>query len=103
MSRYERIRQKLESELKPEHLELADESSNHHVPKGSESHFRVVLISDSFDGLASVKRHQLVYALLQEELDSGLHALSLKLFSPKEWADQPKLEASPDCRGGNRI
>ncbi len=45
---------------------------------------RLEVISEAFAGLPLVKRHQLVYGLLGDELKAGLHALSMKLKTPTE-------------------
>ena len=44
----------------------------HNVPKNSETHFRLVIVSDVFDGLSRVKRHQLVYKAADEALKQGI-------------------------------
>jgi BolA protein len=71
------------------------------VPKGSETHFKVVVVSPKFDGVSPVKRHQLVYGALSQELKSGVHALAITSRSPSEWAARPEANASPKCHGGN--
>ena len=49
-------------------------------------HFEAVIISASFAGVRPVKRHQMVYAALNDKLASGeLHALSFKTYTPDEW------------------
>jgi BolA protein len=102
MGRKQRISNLLEARFSPEHLEIINESSMHSVPEDSETHFKVVIVSDFFKNLVKVKRHQSVYSCLQSELDSGLHALSLQIFSSDEWSSAPKINSSPDCRGGSR-
>ena len=47
----ERIIGKLAEALDLQHLEVVNESGNHNVPAGSESHFKVVLVSENFEGL----------------------------------------------------
>jgi BolA family transcriptional regulator, general stress-responsive regulator len=85
-------------------LQLDNESHMHNVPKGSESHFRLVVVSDAFAGLMPVKRHQRIYALLQDELAGPVHALALHTFTPDEWAAREQsAAASPACRGGNGL
>jgi BolA protein len=87
-------------EFQPLHLEVINESDNHSVPKGSESHFRVVIVSERFAGKSRVKRHQEVYACLGSEFASGLHALSQYTYAPEEWkGDAP---SSPQCAGGSK-
>jgi stress-induced morphogen len=112
----ERIQTKLKDSLDPLHLEVINESHMHSVPKGEEglaagepdpsktkreTHFKVVVVSPRFDGLSPVKRHQLVYGALAEELKSGVHALAITSRTPSEWEASPEANASPKCLGGN--
>ncbi|CAH0990803.1 DNA-binding transcriptional regulator BolA [Sinobacterium norvegicum] len=97
------IEQKLNSGLSPSHLEVINESHMHSVPPNSETHFKVVVVSDSFDGKRQVGRHQLVYGLLQEELAGEVHALSLFTFTDSEWlAREQTVADSPECLGGSK-
>ncbi|MBC7018174.1 BolA family protein, partial [Salmonella enterica] len=66
MSVRETVETKLRAQLTPAHLEVVNESHMHSVPKGSETHFKVVVVSDKFEGMTPVKRHQLVYGALGE-------------------------------------
>ncbi|UJF18841.1 BolA/IbaG family iron-sulfur metabolism protein [Vibrio sp. SS-MA-C1-2] len=96
------INSKLENEFSPNYLTVENESHRHNVPPGSESHFKVVISSAQFEGLRSVKRHQLIYSTLQKEFDEGLHALALHTFTPEEWsALDNDVAASPGCKGGS--
>jgi acid stress-induced BolA-like protein IbaG/YrbA len=52
------IETKIRSSLAPSHLEVIDESHMHSVPPGSESHFRVVVVSERFEDLPLVQRHR---------------------------------------------
>lgn len=101
MALQERIEHKLKESLEPSHLEVINESHQHNVPKGSETHFKVVIVSARFDGVSPVKRHQLVYGALAEEMRGGVHALAITSRSPSEWAALPEANASPKCLGGN--
>lgn len=96
-----RIEARLAGALAPVHLELVDESHMHSGP-ARETHFNLVVVSAAFDGLRPVRRHQLVYDSLQAELDTGLHALTLRTLSPSEWqaAQGPLASPSPACMGG---
>ncbi|CAF2072012.1 unnamed protein product [Brassica oleracea var. botrytis] len=91
-SRGMRIREKLDKELTPDELEVEDVSyqhAGHAAVRGSagddgETHFNLRVVSDAFQGKSLVKRHRMVYDLLQEELQSGLHALSIVAKTPAE-------------------
>ncbi|OMO74561.1 BolA protein [Corchorus capsularis] len=89
-SRGKRIREKLERELSPVVLEVEDISYQHAGHAGvrgsddGETHFNLRIVSKEFEGKSLVKRHRLVYGLLDEELQSGLHALSIVAKTPSE-------------------
>ncbi|MBX9837225.1 BolA family protein [Silvanigrella sp.] len=56
---------------------------------GGTDHYSVVVISDSFDGHASLKRHRMIMDLFKEEMDTGeVHALTIKALTRKQWNDQ---------------
>ncbi|MGA1207631.1 MAG: BolA family protein [Litorivicinaceae bacterium] len=94
------LRQAIEATLQPSHFELANESHGHNVAKGSETHFRAVIVSDAFSGQSRVKRHQQVYQAATEALSQGVHALAMQCFTPEEWAQSPLRLTSPPCHGG---
>lgn len=102
MTIQQRIETKLTEALVPSHLEVINESHMHNVPKGSETHFKVVVVSDAFEGASPVKRHQLVYGTLKEELKAGVHALAITSRTPSEWAESPEANRSPSCMGGGK-
>lgn len=86
----------------PLHLQVVNESHQHNVPPGSESHFKVTLVSEAFTAKRQVQRHQAVYAALAEQLQGPVHALALHTYSPDEWAQAHKVPDSPACLGGGR-
>ena len=55
-------------------------------PMLDNNHFQLVLISDRFDGKNMVEQHQLVYQALGDAMREAVHALSLKTFTPDQWA-----------------
>lgn len=103
MSRRERIREHLQSALFPTHLEVADESHMHSVPAGAESHFKVVVVSESFAEHGLVARHRLVNKALKGEFESGLHALALHTWTPQEWFEKGVSHPIPPVHGWLRI
>lgn len=95
------IRGKLTENLSPIHLEIMNESYMHNVKPGSETHFKLVVVSDHFKQVPNIKRHQIIYKLLSEEMKNGVHALSIVAKTLDEWDTSDKnLEPSPNCRGG---
>ena len=56
---------------------------------GDGSHFEAVVISDSFSDKSPIARQRLVMATVKPQIQNGeLHALSMKTFTPEQWADQ---------------
>jgi acid stress-induced BolA-like protein IbaG/YrbA len=55
---------------------------------GDGAHFEAVIVSAAFAGLSRVRQHQLVYGALGERMREEIHALSMKTFSPEEWASR---------------
>ena len=84
-------------QLAPTYLEIVNESSGHggYFP-GKESHFKVVIVSEAFDGLRLVQRHPKVYAAVGDLLaPSRIHALAIHAFVESEWQGQDT--SSPEC------
>ncbi len=100
----ETIESKLQSSFSPEHLEVINESYMHNVPAGSESHFKVIVVSEAFEGKRLLPRHRMINSLLADEFQQGLHALSMHTYTPSEWKEQTQgAPDSPMCLGGNKL
>ena len=86
----ESIHQKIEQALKPERLEVIDESHLHAghagAREGGESHFRLVIVASAFDGLTRVARQRMINEILRDELAGPIHALAMKTLTPEEAA-----------------
>ena len=96
------IEAKLAAEFEVEHLSVENESHMHNVAPGSESHFKVTIVSPSFDDLMLIKRHRMVNQALHQEIQQ-IHALALHTLTPEEWqARGGQVSASPRCRGGGK-
>ena len=101
MSVQAQIEKKLDDALSLEHLEVINESGNHNVPPGSESHFKVVLVSPEFEGEKLIARHRTINRILKDELAAGVHALAIHTYTAAEWqAKHGSAPMSPPCFGG---
>lgn len=102
MSIQNTIEQKLAGEFDAEYLRVENESHMHNVAPGSESHFKVTIVSDSFKDQMLIKRHRMVNKALERELQQ-IHALALHTLTPEEWVVRQGVVAdSPNCRGGGK-
>lgn len=97
------IAEKLRAALRPVHLDVVNESFMHSVPPGSESHFKVVVVSEIFAGESRVRRHRVVHEALTAELSGRVHALTVEARTPSEWqASGGVTRSSPECLGGSK-
>ena len=94
---------KLIAEFSPERLRIDNDSKRHAGP-ATDSHFRLVIVSDAFEGSNRVNRQRSVYACLAEELRGPVHALQMKCLTPEEYeaADGDVTLKAPPCGGGHR-
>ncbi|MFZ7172965.1 BolA family protein [Avibacterium volantium] len=94
------LEQKISQKFTPHFLHIENESHMHSSGRGADSHFKVVLVSDMFNGVRKVARHQMLYQLLAEELKNGIHALALHTYTLDEWqALAQQFPKSPNCLG----
>ena len=57
--------------------------------EGDGRHWYATIVSDQFEGLRLIQRHQKVYATLGQKMQTDeVHALSMKTYTPSEWAQQ---------------
>lgn len=100
--RKQRIEEILTKNITPiEQLQIVDESHQHAGRQGTESHFKIMIISEFFSSQSRVQRQRMVQQLLVEEFAQGLHALSLRLLTGEE-AEKLGVFSSPHCAGGNK-
>ena len=103
MSLQKVIEKKLDDAFSPVYLRVENESHMHNVPAGSEMHFKVQIVSDTFTDQMLIKRHRAVNKALEEELAGPIHALSMHTFTQDEWAKRNgQVQDSPPCKGGGK-
>lgn len=81
------IRQRLQSALEPDSLDVVDESHLHVGHAGARDgrgHFRVRIVSRAFDGLPRLARHRRVYAAMGDLMTTDIHALNIEAVSVNE-------------------
>ena len=87
MNRVERIRECLEHEFSPTALEVIDESHKHVGHPGARDgrgHFRVLVVSNAFQGKAPLQRHRMVYDAVGAMMQTDIHALSVEAKTEEE-------------------
>ncbi|QWF71584.1 BolA family transcriptional regulator [Methylomonas paludis] len=81
------IKVKLKEAFNPDIIEIIDQSASHAGHSGNRKgggHFYVTIVAESFEGLSLVKRHQLIYQVLNELMKEEIHALSINALTPSE-------------------
>jgi acid stress-induced BolA-like protein IbaG/YrbA len=71
----ENVRQYITESLICQHVDVT----------GDGSHFEAIIVSDAFEGLRSIARHQLVYKALGERMKQEIHALSMRTLTLNEY------------------
>ena len=85
--RREEIIRRLKDAFEPETLGVEDESYMHRGHEGAadgRSHFRVLIISEVFEGKNLIDRHRMIYRVLDEMMRIDIHALAIDAWSPDE-------------------
>lgn len=82
--RVEMIRERLENEFSPTALEIIDDSHMHagHASAGGAGHFTVKITAEAFTGKMPLQRHKMVFAAVDDMMQSEIHALSIEANSP---------------------
>lgn len=82
------IRRQLQNAFEPERLDLVDDSARHAGHAGArpegESHFRVVVVAEAFADKSRIERQRMVYAALDDLMQTDIHALSITALTPAE-------------------
>jgi BolA protein len=96
------VEEKLRTDISVSELQIVNESHMHSGP-AADSHFKLVLVSDDFAGKRLVQRHQMIYKILAQELQTPIHALSMHLYTQEEWSKKNGVVMpSPACKGGSK-
>jgi BolA protein len=84
------------------HYEVENESHKH-SGTATDSHYKLVLVSDSFADMGLVQRHQAVYGRAQPLMNTPIHALALHCYTPGEWQQRNQTSrATANCMGDDK-
>lgn len=87
LTRVQLIEKKIKDALNPISIEIKDDSAQHIGHAGAErgaGHYSVSVTAAQFENLSKVKRHQLVYAAIQDMIPDEIHAIQIKALTPQE-------------------
>ncbi|MBC21479.1 MAG: transcriptional regulator [Candidatus Marinimicrobia bacterium] len=81
-----KIEKKLRTYFNVHILNIIDESHKHvnHKKDTNGGHFKLLIVSNDFENISLIKRHQLIYDALSEMIKVEIHAISIKAITIKE-------------------
>ena len=81
-----KIEKKLRTYFNVHVLNIIDESHKHvnHKKDTNGGHFKLLIVSNDFDNISLIKRHQLIYDALSDMIKIEIHAISIKAMTIKE-------------------
>ena len=94
-SMQQHLTEQLKTALNPTHLQVINESHNH-SGAATESHFKLIVVSEDFVDVKLIDRHRLINQLFKEELNH-IHALAMHTYTPTEWQLKTGAPDSPPC------
>ena len=86
MNTQSKIEKKLRTYFNVHILNIIDESHKHvnHKKDTNGGHFKLLIVSDEFENISLIKRHQLIYGALSNMIKIEIHAISIKAMTIKE-------------------
>lgn len=87
----EQIKKILEEKIRVTKILVEDDSAKHKRHKQSQGkggHYKLLIVSDEFDGMSLVARHRLIYEILQMQQSSQIHALAISAWTSAEWKEK---------------
>ena len=81
------IKNRLSKKMDLIHFEMKDFTGRHLNHKTHEGgfHLEAIIVSNDFQGLTLIKRHQKVYEAIGDLMKHEIHALSMKTLIQSEW------------------
>ena len=96
------ILSKVRSAFSPTHVELENESHKHGAG-AAESHFKLFIVSSSFEGVPLLQRHRMVNDAIRGGASNlPCHALSISAKTPAQFSGGAAMHSTPECGGGGK-
>ncbi len=87
MNTDEQIKKLIQEQIQAEIVEVIDQSASHAGHGADGGHYTALIVSEKFNGLGLVERHQLVYKAIAS-VKEAIHAFSMRTHTPQEWSAQ---------------
>ena len=89
------IKSRLKKTMAIDHLTIMDDTGKHlrHQHYDGGRHFKIIIVSSTFEGVSLLDRHKLVYQALDGMIKNEIHALGLKTIATSEWKKNKETES----------
>lgn len=77
-------------------ITIDNESHLHSSSKASNSHFKLLVVSDDFIDMSLIRRHKFIFKILDDVM-KRIHALAIHAFTSEEYENNKLNLSSPDC------
>ena len=95
MNLVQEIKSRLKKTIAIDHLTIMDDTGKHlrHQHYDGGRHFKIIIVSSTFEGVSLLDRHKLVYQALDGMIKNEIHALGLKTIATSEWKKNKETES----------
>ena len=94
MNLVQEIKSRLKKTIAIDHLTIMDDTGKHlrHQHYDGGRHFKIIIVSSTFEGLSLLDRHKLVYQALNGMIKNDIHAIGLKTIATSEYINKKDAE-----------
>ena len=95
MNLVQEIKSRLKKTIAIDHLTIMDDTGKHlrHQHYDGGRHFKIIIVSSTFEGVSLLDRHKLVYQALNGMIKNDIHAIGLKTIATSEYINEKDLES----------
>ena len=95
MNLVQEIKSRLKKTIAIDHLTIMDDTGKHlrHQHYDGGRHFKIIIVSSTFEGLSLLDRHKLVYQALNGMIKNDIHAIGLKTIATSEYINEKDAES----------
>ena len=94
MNLVQEIKSRLKKTIAIDHLTIMDDTGKHlrHQHYDGGRHFKIIIVSSTFEGVSLLDRHKLVYQALNGMIKNDIHAIGLKTIATSEYINEKDAE-----------
>ncbi len=95
MNLVQEIKSRLKKTIAIDHLTIMDDTGKHlrHQHYDGGRHFKIIIVSSTFEGVSLLDRHKLVYQALNGMIKNDIHAIGLKTIATSEYINKKDAES----------